>query len=324
MIDSGDSPGATVARATAMAKRLRQRVDVGVMSFPLTPFSADGSSINASAFRTHVRRQIDAGAGVIFPCCGTGEFFSLSEDEYAELVGIAVAEAAGQVPVISGAGYGWPNAVRFANRAEAAGVDALLVLPHYLIRAPQDGLVEHIRQIACRTELPLVLYQREHVKYSPQALIELSRIPNVIGLKDGHSDLDQLQRLRLVVPDSFLMFNGALTAEMQARQYGSIGITAYSSAVHSFAPEIASEFFRSLKAGDTPRVELLLRDFYWPLVELRDRKLGYSVSLVKAGARLRGEELGPVRPPLVDVDNDDLVDLETLLRRGLALVGVEL
>lgn len=307
-----------------MASRLQQRAELGVMSFPLTPFSADGSSVDVEVFRTHVRRQIDAGAAAIFPCCGTGEFFSLSEDEYSVLVCAAVTEAAGRIPVISGTGYGWPNAVRFAERAEAAGADGLLVLPHYLIRASQEGLVEHVRQLAARTRLPLVLYQREQVKYSPQSLVELSTIPNVIGLKDGHSDLDQLQRLRLAMPDSFLMFNGALTAEMQARQYGSIGITAYSSAAHSFAPEIASEFFRSLKAADTRRVESLLRNFYWPLVELRDRKPGYSVSLIKAGARLRGEEVGPVRPPLVDVAPADLADLEALLRSGLALVGVEL
>lgn len=129
MTDPSDSPGATLARGNAMAKRLRQRVDFGVMSFPLAPFPADGSSINADVFRTHVRRQIDAGAAAIFPCCGTSEFFSLSEDEYAELVGVAVMASAGQVPVISGAGYGWPNAVRFAERAEAAGADGLLVLP---------------------------------------------------------------------------------------------------------------------------------------------------------------------------------------------------
>ncbi|MCU1551916.1 MAG: 5-dehydro-4-deoxyglucarate dehydratase [Glaciihabitans sp.] len=294
------------------------------MSFPLTPFSADGTAIEPEIFRVHVRRQIDAGAAAIFPCCGTGEFFSLTEDEYATLVGIAVEEAAGTVPVISGAGYGWPTAARYAERATEAGADGLLVLPHYLVTAPQSGLVAHIRELAERTQLPMVLYQRDQVKYSTAALVELGSVPNVIGLKDGHSDLDQLQRLRLAMPESFLMFNGAQTAEMQARQYGSIGIVAYSSAVHSFAPEIASSFFVALRDGDSERVDLLLRSFYLPFVELRDRQLGYSVALVKAGARMRGENLGPVRAPLVDPAAEDLEDLETLLRLGLTLAGAEL
>jgi 5-dehydro-4-deoxyglucarate dehydratase len=311
-------------RATVASLLLRQRADQGVMSFPLTPFSSDGATIEPEVFRGHVRRQIDAGAAAIFPCCGTGEFFSLVEEEYVTLVGIAVEEAAGTVPVISGAGYGWPTAARFAERATEAGADGLLVLPHYLVRAPQSGLVAHIRQLAERTELPLVLYQRDQVKYSTAALVELGSMPNVIGLKDGHSDLDQLQRLRLAMPESFLMFNGAQTAEMQARQYGSIGIVAYSSAVHSFAPEIASSFFLALRDGESERVDLLLRTFYVPFVELRERQLGYSVALVKAGARMRGENVGPVRAPLVDPTPNDLNDLEALLRRGLATVGAEL
>jgi 5-dehydro-4-deoxyglucarate dehydratase len=294
------------------------------MSFPLTPFSDDGATIEPEVFRAHVRRQIDAGTAAIFPCCGTGEFFSLTEDEYVTLVRIAAEEAAGTVPVISGTGYGWSTAARFAERAAEAGADGLLVLPHYLVKAPQSGLVAHIRQLAARTELPLILYQREQVKYSAAALVELESVPNVIGLKDGHSDLDQLQRLRLAMPESFLMFNGAQTAEMQARQYSSIGIVAYSSAVHSFAPEIASSFFLALRAGDSERVDLLLRTFYLPFVELRDRQLGYSVALVKAAAKLRGENVGPVRAPLVDPTRDDLNDLEALLRRGLATAGAEL
>ncbi|WP_255424971.1 5-dehydro-4-deoxyglucarate dehydratase [Nostocoides sp. HKS02] len=319
-----DPPGSIGERATAFSLRLRQRAQDGVMSFPLTPFSDDGSAIRPDAFRKHVRRQIDAGAAALFPCCGTGEFFSLTEDEYSTLVGIAVDEAAGEVPVIAGTGYGWASAARFAERATEAGVDGLLLLPHYLVRAPQSGLVAHVRQVADRTELPVVVYQREQVWYSASALQELASVPNVIGLKDGHSDLDQLQRLRLVMPESFLMFNGAQTAEMQARQYASIGIGAYSSAVHGFAPEIATTFFRSLRDGDTERVELLLREFYLPFVELRDRQVGYAVALVKAGARLRGEDMGPVRAPLADPAAGDLNDFEALMRSALAIVGAEL
>ena len=294
------------------------------MSFPLTPFSADGSAIRPEAFRSHVRRQIDAGAAALFACCGTGEFFSLTEDEYLALVSIAVEEASGAVPVISGTGYGWANAARFAQRATEAGADALLVMPHYLVRAPQAGLVDHIRRLAEHTELPLVVYQREQVSYSTASLVELGGVPNVIGLKDGHSDLDQLQRFRLVMPESFLMFNGAQTAELQARQYASIGIPAYSSAVHCFAPEIASNFFLALRDNDVERIELLLREFYVPFVELRERQAGYAVALVKAGARLRGEYMGPVRAPLTDPNDSDLADLKALLRSGLSLVGAEL
>lgn len=234
---------------------------------------------------------------------------------------VAVDEASGTAPVIVGVGYGWAQAARFAAIADAAGADAALVLPHYLVSAPQMGLVQHVRELAERTELPLIVYQRDQVKYSAGSFAEVARIPTVIGLKDGHADLDQLQRLRLAAPDGFLFFNGTPTAEMQARAYQAIGIPAYSSAIHAAAPEISGAFFRALHGSDTNTVEQMLRSFYWPFVELRDRNAGYAISLIKAAARLRGEPLGSVRAPLVDPYPDDLADLERLLRSGLESVG---
>lgn len=311
---------------TDTARRLRDGMAQGVLSFPLTSFHEDGS-LDPDGFRAYVADQLATAPGALFPACGTGEFFSLDEDEYRQAVSIAVEESGGRVPVVAGTGYGWAQAVRFARIAEEAGADALLVLPHYLIAAPQDGLVAQLEHIAARTRLPLIAYQRGQVAFTVASLKRIAAIPNVIGLKDGHSDLDRLQRLTLAAPEDFLFFNGALTAEIQARAYATVGVPAYSSAVHAFAPEIANAFFAALQAGDHGTVDKLLRDFYVPLVELRDRVPGYSVSLVKAAARLRGRPVGPVRAPLTDpsaADLADLADLRTLLTAGLDLVGAAL
>jgi 5-dehydro-4-deoxyglucarate dehydratase len=228
------------------------------------------------------------------------------------------------LPVVAGTGYGWAQAARFARIAERAGADALLVLPHYLVAAPQDGLAAQLEQLAARTRLPIVAYQRGQVAYGVRAFKRIAKIPRVIGLKDGHSDLDRLQRLTLAAPEGFLFFNGAATAEIQARSYAAVGVPAYSSAVHAFAPEIANAFFAALRDGDDGTVDKLLRDFYVPFVELRDRVPGYAVSLVKAAARLRGRPVGPVRAPLTEPSPDDLAGLKTLLTTGLDLVGAAL
>ncbi|MGW0417551.1 5-dehydro-4-deoxyglucarate dehydratase [Streptomyces sp. NPDC003015] len=307
------------------ARRLRDGMAGGVLSFPLTSFHDDGT-LDPDGFRAHVAAQIATAPGAVFPACGTGEFFSLDEDEYRQVVTITVEEAGGRVPVVAGIGYGWAQAVRFARIAEEAGVDALLVLPHYLVAAPQDGLVAQLEQIAARTGLPLIAYQRGQVAFGVGAFKRITEIPGVIGLKDGHSDLDRLQRLTLAAPEGFLFFNGASTAEIQARAYATVGVPAYSSAVHAFAPEIADAFFDALHDGDkgNDTVEKLLREFYVPLVELRDRVPGYAVSLVKAAARLRGRPVGPVRAPLTDPSDADLTDLRRLLTTGLDLVGAAL
>jgi 5-dehydro-4-deoxyglucarate dehydratase len=299
---------------------LRAGLERGVLSFPLTAFDASGG-LDLDAYREHLRHQLDADPGALFACCGTGEFFSLDEDEYAALIAAAVEEAAGRIPVVAGVGYGWPQAVRFASAARDAGAGAGLLMPPYLVDAPQAGVVRHVEEVAARTNLPLIVYQRAQVKLSVEAVCSLAPIETVIGVKDGHGDLDQVLRLRLSAPDDWLFFNGVATAEMQAHAYSSIGVPAYSSAVHAFAPEIAGAFFRALRAGDDETTEQLLRRFYLPLVELRDLGQGYAVSLVKAAARLRGARVGPVRAPLVDPGRDHLERLEQILEAGLALVG---
>ncbi|MFD5632188.1 MULTISPECIES: 5-dehydro-4-deoxyglucarate dehydratase [unclassified Streptomyces] len=307
-------------RREAVVERLRDGMARGVLSFPLTSFHRDGS-LDLDGFRTHVEAQIATGPGAVFPACGTGEFFSLDEDEYRRVVTATVEVAAGRLPVVAGTGYGWAQAARFARIAEEAGADALLVLPHYLVEGPQEGLVAQVEQIALRTRLPLIVYQRGQVTFSTRSLERLTRVPGVIGLKDGHSDLDRLQRLTLAAPEGFLFFNGAATAEIQARAYAAVGVPAYSSAVHAFAPEIAGAFFTAHRDRDDAAMDRLLRDFYIPFVELRDRRTGYAVSLVKAAARLRGRPVGPVRAPLTDPSPADLADLEKLLAAGLDLVS---
>ncbi|MER5753289.1 5-dehydro-4-deoxyglucarate dehydratase [Streptomyces sp. NPDC002088] len=314
-----------MAETEDVVQRLRDGMARGVLSFPLTSLRDDGG-LDLESYRAYLTGQLAAAPGsvtpgAVFPACGTGEFFSLNEDEYRAVVEATVEIADGRLPVVAGIGYGWAQALRFARIAEDAGVDALLVLPHYLVGAPQDGLVEQLRRIAAGTRLPLIAYQRGQVSFTAESLRRIARIPTVIGLKDGHSDLDRLQRLTLAAPEGFLFFNGAATAEIQARAYATVGVPAYSSAVHAFAPEIAGACFTALRDGDDATVNKLLRDFYVPLVELRDRVPGYAVSLVKAAARLRGLPVGPVRAPLTDPGPADVADLEKILDDGLSLVG---
>ncbi|WP_329319368.1 MULTISPECIES: 5-dehydro-4-deoxyglucarate dehydratase [unclassified Streptomyces] len=304
--------------AEDVARRLRDGMAGGVLSFPLTSFRDDGG-LDLDSYRAYLTAQLATAPGAVFPACGTGEFFSLDEDEYRAVVTATAEIADGRLPVVAGIGYGWAQALRFARIAEEAGADALLVMPHYLVAAPQDGLVEQLRRIAAGTSLPLIAYQRGQVAFSADSLRRIADIPTVVGLKDGHSDLDRLQRLTLAAPDGFLFFNGASTAEVQARAYATVGVPAYSSAVHAFAPDIANAFFTALRDDDQERTTALLRDFYVPLVELRDRVPGYAVSLVKAAARLRGLPVGPVRAPLTDPGPDDLALLAKILDAGQLL-----
>ena len=301
----------------------RLGIPSGPLFFPVTPYGPDGS-VDLGVYRAHVRRGVDAGAAAVFACCGTGEFHALTPEEFQDCVRAAVAETAGRVPVVAGAGYGTALAVRYARLAAAAGADGLLALPPYLVVAGQAGLLRHYREVAAATPLPVIVYQRDNAVFTPETVVELARTEGIIGLKDGLGDLDLMQRtvsaVRTEVPGDFLYFNGLPTAEQTQLAYRAVGVPLYSSAVFCFAPEVALAFHRALVEGDRATADRLLDGFYRPFVELRARGRGYAVSLVKAGVRLRGLDVGEVRPPLHEPDEDHVKQLAQIIERGYALL----
>ncbi|WAX80669.1 5-dehydro-4-deoxyglucarate dehydratase [Streptomyces sp. KMM 9044] len=295
----------------------------GPLFFPVTAYGHDGS-VDLGTYRLHVRGGVEAGAAAVFACCGTGEFHALTPEEFEACVRVAVEAADGRVPVVAGTGYGTGLAVRWAGIAERAGADGLLAMPPYLVRAGRAGLVRHYRELAAATTLPVIVYQRDNALFTPEGVVDLARTEGIIGLKDGHGDLDHMQRIvsavRAEVPGEFLYFNGLPTAEQTQLAYRALGIPLYSSAVFCFVPEIALACHQALHTGDRATVDRLLDGFYRPFVELRDQGRGYAVSLVKAGVRLRGLDVGEVRPPLDEPAGDHVRQLARLIERGLALI----
>ncbi|MFD3522146.1 5-dehydro-4-deoxyglucarate dehydratase [Streptomyces sp. NPDC058653] len=306
---------------------LAARLDrvTGPLFFPVTAYGPDGA-LDLDVFRAHIRSGVDAGAAAVFACCGTGEFHALTPEEFGQCVRVAVEETAGAVPVVAAAGYGTAIAVRYAEIAEAAGADGLLAMPPYLVVADQGGLLRHYSALAAATGLEIIVYQRDNAVFTPETVVELARVDGVIGLKDGHGDLDLMQRILSAVRTAepgreFLYFNGLPTAELTGLAYRGIGISLYSSAVFAFAPEIALAFHRALTSGDDTTVNRLIDGFYRPLVELRSKGRGYAVSLVKAGVRLAGYDVGEVRTPLSEPQPAHIKELTEIVERGYGLLG---
>ncbi|ACZ84491.1 5-dehydro-4-deoxyglucarate dehydratase [Streptosporangium roseum] len=287
----------------------------GVLFFPVTPFDA-GGALAGDVLAEHLRRGLEHRPGGVFVACGTGEFSALSEAEHARAVRIATETVGGRVPVLAGAGGPIGAALAQARAAGDAGADGLLLMPPYLASGPREGYAAYVAAVS--EVLPTIVYQRGPVVLDPEQAVELARLPGVVGIKDGVGDIDRMQRTVLAVreerPD-FLFFNGLPTAELTMPAYRGIGVELYSSAVFCFAPEIATAYLN----GD----ERLIKEFYAPLVRLRDKVPGYAVSLVKAGVRHRGLDVGGVRPPLVEPSAEHLDELVRLIKSGLALVGAQ-
>jgi 5-dehydro-4-deoxyglucarate dehydratase len=297
----------------------------GVLFFPVTPFSRGDGSVDLDIFREHVTTRLESGPGAVFPACGTGEFHALTTAEALSVTRAAVDVTAGRVPVVAGAGGPIGQALELARGAADAGADALLLLPPYLVAGPLAGLMAYVAEVAAASPLPVIVYHRGTARFTADAVRELARDPKVIGFKDGIGDVGLAQEIALAVAESgrddFHLFNGLLTAELTQGAYRAIGIPLYSSAAFAMLPEIALAHYRAYAAGDEAVRQRVLREFYVPLVRLRDETPGFGVSLIKAGLRLGGLDVGPVRAPLVDPTAEQTDRLAAILEGGRRLAA---
>jgi 5-dehydro-4-deoxyglucarate dehydratase len=299
----------------------------GVLFFPVTPFTESGD-VDTERLAQHVANGVDAGPGGVFIACGTGELHAVDASELGTIVRTAVDVVGGRVPVYAGAGGSIAQAKAFARVAEEAGADGLLLLPPYLVEMPQAGLVDYTRAVTDVTELPVIVYNRNNARYTEASAVEVAHIDTVVGFKDGTGDLDQVARIVRAVTDSlaptgkaFQFFNGLPTAEVSQQAYRAIGVTLYSSATFAFAPELALAFYQALETDNESLIAALLRDFFHPLVRLRDKVPGYAVSLIKAGVTLEGIDVGAVRPPLIMPTADDVAELRAIIASGRAVLA---
>jgi 5-dehydro-4-deoxyglucarate dehydratase len=291
---------------------LKVALGAGLLSFPVTPFDANGS-FNEDPYRSHVNWLSGFGASVLFAAGGTGEFFSLAPDEIPAIVSAAKASA-GKTPIVAGCGYGTEIAKDIARKAEKAGADGILLLPHYLIDAPQEGLYRHIKAVCDSVGIGVMVYNRDNSILQADTLARLcDACPNLVGFKDGSGDIGLVREVTAKMGDRLTYLGGMPTAELFADAYLGAGVTTYSSAVFNFVPALAVEFYNELRAGNRARTEEILKSFFYPFMKIRNRNKGYAVSAIKAGVRLIGFDAGNVRPPLVDLTNEEMDMLSALL-----------
>lgn len=296
-------------------EKLKSVISDGLLSFPLTDFDANGE-FDAGAYVKRLEWLKPYGATALFAAGGTGELFSLAPAEHADVVKRAVETCKSDVPIIAGVGYSTRIAIELAKASERAGAAGLLILPHYLTEADQEGVAAHIEAICKSVGIGVIVYNRAVCKLGPDVLARLAdRCPNLIGFKDGLGDIELMTIIRRKLGDRFAYLGGLPTAEVYAAAYKAIGVPVYSSAVFNFIPKTAMTFYRALKSGDEATTNKLLDDFFIPYLAIRNRRAGYAVSIVKAGADVVGRSAGCVRPPLVDCSAEEVNMLRALVER---------
>jgi 5-dehydro-4-deoxyglucarate dehydratase len=299
--------------STMNPQEMAAKVGEGLLSFPVTHFD-EQYEFTEQPYREHVAWLLQHRPAALFAAGGTGEYFSLTLEEFSRVVTAAVAETAGKVPVIAGCGYGTRAAIQFARAAESAGADGLLLLPPYLVNAEPAGLIAHAQAVCQSTRLGVIFYNRDNAILDEFAIDQLcQKCPNLVGFKDGYGDIELMTRIRSRLGDRLVYIGGLPTAETFALPYLEIGVTTYSSAIFNFLPKFAQDFYAAVRRRDHAAVNAGLRDFVLPYIAIRRRRKGYAVSIVKAGMKAIGRSAGPVRTPLTELDAAELEELKRLI-----------
>ena len=296
-------------------QELKHILSSGLLSFPLTDFDEQGD-FREKTYIERLEWLAPYGASALFAAGGTGEFFSLVPGEYSDIIRTAVQTCRGKVPIIAGTGGPTRTAIAYAQEAERLGAHGILLLPHYLTEASQDGLVAHVEAVCRSVSFGVIVYNRGTSRLTAASLEKLAeRCPNLIGFKDGIGEIEAMVTIRRRLGDRFAYLGGLPTAEVYAAAYKAIGVPVYSSAVFNFIPKTAMDFYHAIAKEDHATVGRLIDDFFLPYLDIRNRKAGYAVSIVKAGARMVGRSAGPVRPPLTDCTGAEDEELAALIKR---------
>ncbi|NQX58382.1 5-dehydro-4-deoxyglucarate dehydratase [Paenibacillus qinlingensis] len=292
------------------------------MGFPVTPFNLQ-EQIDEKALQANINFLVQNGLDSVFVCAGSGEYQSLDIKEYERVVTVGVATVAGKVPVFAGAGGNIREAVERVQLAEKLGADGLLLLPPYLIIPEQEGLFNYYRTLAQSTSLPVIIYQRDNAIFTLGTLEKLANLPNVIGFKDGLGNFELNIEFVQTIGSRLQWMNGMPLAELTMPAYSALGYLSYSSAISNYIPQVSRTFYTSLLAGDHATVSSIYQEVILPIHRIRQLRKGYAVSLIKAGMNIVGLPVGlEVRTPLVQVEHEHYVRLESIIKRSLDLVAI--
>jgi 5-dehydro-4-deoxyglucarate dehydratase len=174
---------------------LAKKIGEGLLSFPVTHFTHE-FAFDERPYREHISWLLEHKPAGLFAAGGTGEFFSLTLNEFSSVVRAAVEETAERVPVLAGCGYGTAMAKEFARAAEDAGADGILLLPPYLVNSEAAGLAGHAEAVCAATKLGVIFYNRDNAIIDDVTLARLcERCPNLIGFKDGVGDIELMTRI---------------------------------------------------------------------------------------------------------------------------------
>lgn len=259
-----------------------------------TPFTKDG--VNFEAFRKLIDFQISEGIDALIVCGTTGEAATMTDSERKETIKFAIDTVASRVPVIIGTGSNNTlAAIKMSKYAESAGADGLLVVTPYYNKATQSGLVEHFKAIAESVSIPIIVYSvpsRTGVNITPETCLELSKISNIVAIKEASGNLSQIANIAHLCNDNLHIYSGNDDQVLPILSLGGLGVI---SVLSNIAPRKTSKMVHDFLDGNIEEARKLQLDSI-PLINALFSEV--NPIPVKEALNIMGYDYGTPRLPL--------------------------
>ncbi|MCI6022624.1 MAG: 4-hydroxy-tetrahydrodipicolinate synthase [Candidatus Faecivivens sp.] len=277
---------------------MKKRIFTGAGVAILTPMHEDGS-INYDEFKKLIDWQIENGTDAVIVCGTTGECATMTEEEHLDCIRFAKEYVNGRVPVIAGAGSNdTAFAVQMVKECEKIGVDGLLVVTPYYNKTSQRGLIAHYKAVAAATSLPIIMYSvasRTGVNILPATCKELSKVENIVAIKEASGNIDQVTEIKALCGDDLDVYSGEDGIITPILSVGGIGVI---SVLSHLCPRETHEICQKYFDGDV-KGSAALQLKYHDLVKALFSDV--NPIPVKAAMNLMGWNVGHCRMPLIDM-----------------------
>jgi len=283
----------------------------GIIAAMITPMKED-EDIDLDSLRVLVNRLISAGVHGLFCLGTTGEFYAFTIEEKELIMKTVLEEVNGRVPVYAGTGgISTREVISLTKKIQGMGVEAVSVITPYFISPSQEELYLHYEAIAKAVNIPIILYNipmRTGVHLEPQTVARLSKLPNIIGIKDSSGKFENIKSYIELSDDDFQVLAGTDSLILDTLEAGGTGAIA---ATANVVPELVVSIYKNFKQGRMKEAQ----DAQQKLKPLRDSfGLGTAPGVLKEAANIIGIQAGPSRMPVTRLKSSELEELEQVIR----------
>lgn len=279
----------------------------------ITPFTNDG--VDFEELRKLIEFQILEGIDSLIICGTTGESSTMSLEEKKSVIDFSIKIANGKVPIIVGTGgNNTKDVINLSKYAESVGADGLLLVTPYYNKTTQNGLIAHFTEIAKSVSLPIILYNvpsRTGLNIEPETCLELSKIPNIVGIKEASGNISQVAKIANLCQDNLAIYSGNDDQIVPILSLGGLGVISvlsniYPKYVHDLVMDYLTGNWQKATASQVYAIPLINALFS----EVNPIPIKYAVSKI-------GFKTGLPRLPLVELSDKNKEKIDHLMKNWL-------